>query len=186
MRLRRRTLAAAAGVGLYVAWRRREELHELCSSAWQTLNAQVHSDDAGPVDTQVDATLLADATPTPIMNAGAAATRRPRFKRAGLFVRAAVRIQVAWRRRLNRLRFLSTSSAAAVDELALHSRLVWADDGSPGQLEMDVSLNVMSVHSIDTVEQRFSCEFVLRLRTLNAAMLRTTGGREPVGHENWE
>ena len=62
-------------------------------------------------------------------------------------------------------------------EAGTHTRLINADSMRPAQIELDVSLNVMSLFAIDTVEQRFSCEFALRCRTLNASMLLTETGK---------
>lgn len=67
-------------------------------------------------------------------------------------MRAAVRIQTTWlKRAAERLR-------SSQPEIAQHTRLVNAEDGRPATMHVDVALNVMSLHSIDTVEQRFSCE----------------------------
>ena len=106
--------------------------------------------------------------------------RRHKLPSAGLMVRAAVRIQTAWRQRMiKRLREVEP-------EMVQHTRLVRADTGCGGLMEVDVALNVMSIYAIDAVEQRFSCEFVLRVRTLNASTLRTQHTGERVTHANWE
>ena len=65
-----------------------------------------------------------------------------------------------------------------------HARLVSAD-GSAGCMRMGVTLNVLSLHGIDTAAQRFNIELVLLCRTLNAASLRTEGGAA-VNRSNWE
>ena len=81
--------------------------------------------------------------------------------------------------------FAGTASATDSDS-GRRTRLINAD-GSDGAalIALDVSLNVLSLFAIDTVEQRFSCEFVLRCRTLNASRLRTEAG-EHVSHDNFE
>ena len=162
-RLRRATLV---GVGLYIAWRRRAELLELAESARQWL-----AESSSPPPSA----LPAAPPPAPLHGSNLV---RP-MKRATLFVGAAVRIQRTWRK-------LHPVQLKPDDERALHSRLVSAHTGLSGRMEMDVSLNIMSCHAIDTVEQQFSCEFVLRVRTLNAASLRTAERDERVTHENWE
>jgi hypothetical protein len=70
-------------------------------------------------------------------------------------------------------------------ERETHSRLVEASTGKPGSVVMEVCINVLAMWNIDTVEQRFSCEFVLRLRTFNMSAMRTSSGNS-VTHVNWE
>ena len=54
-----------------------------------------------------------------------------------------------------------------------------------GCIRLGVAINVLSISKVETVDQQFDAEFVLRCRTLNAKDLLTVG-HEPVEPDNWE